>query len=185
MIWTAGVAPSPAAKWLGAPTDKAGRARVQCVCSIPGHPNIFVIGDTASLDQDGKPLPGVAQVAMQQGRYVGRLIRRRLAGKPDPKPFRYFDKGNMAVVGKNFAILQSGKLRVSGFLAWLAWAAIHLQFLAQANLRVSVFLQWVWTYLTGRRGSCLIVMPYRAPASPIAANSPVAPRATNQTSPSS
>jgi NADH dehydrogenase FAD-containing subunit len=103
---------------------------------------------------------------MQQGRYVGRLLRARLRGKPDPKPFRYFDKGNMAVVGKNFAILQSGKLRLSGFFAWLAWAAIHLQFLAQANLRVSVFLQWVWTYATGRRGSRLIVTPYQTPASP-------------------
>src|SRR5262245_45262523 len=118
VIWTAGVAPSPAAKWLGAPSDKAGRVRVQCDCSIPGHSNIFVIGDTAALDQDGRPLPGVAQVAMQQGRYVGRLLHARLAGKPDPKPFRYFDKGNMAVVGKNFAILQSGKLRLSGYIAW-------------------------------------------------------------------
>ena len=172
VVWTAGVAPSPAAKWLAEgggtaiPTDKPGRVRVNGDCSVPGHCNIFVIGDTASLDQDGKPLPGVAQVAMQQGHYVGRLLRARLRGKPDPKPFRYFDKGNMAVVGKNFAILQSGKLRLSGFFAWLAWAAIHLQFLAQANLRVSVFLQWVWTYATGRRGSRLIVTPYQTPASP-------------------
>jgi len=154
VIWTAGIAPSPAGKWLGAggPPDRQGWAR-PCRARLlrSGHPNIFVIGDTASLDQDGKPLPGVAQVAMQQGRYVGRLLRARLAGKPDPKPFRYFDKGNMAVVGKNFAVLQSGpgeKLRISGFVAWLAWAAIHLQYLAQANLRVSVFLQWVWTYVT-------------------------------------
>jgi NADH dehydrogenase FAD-containing subunit len=180
VVWTAGVAPSPAAKWLAGgaggggggtaiPTDKAGRVRVNPDCSVPGHCNIFVIGDTASLDQDGKPLPGVAQVAMQQGRYVARLLRARLTGKPDPKPFRYFDKGNMAVVGKNFAILQSGKLRLSGFFAWLAWAAIHLQFLAQANLRVSVFLQWVWTYVTGRRGSRLIVTPYQTPASPAVA----------------
>jgi NADH dehydrogenase len=96
-------------------------------------------------------------VAMQQGRYVGRLIDRRIAGKPAPGPFRYFDKGNMAVVGKGFAVLQSGRVHVSGFLACLAWAAVHLEFLAQSNLRVSVFMQWVWTYLTGQRGSRLIV----------------------------
>jgi NADH dehydrogenase len=85
------------------------------------------------------------------------LIGRRLTGASAPKPFRYFDKGNMAVVGKGFAILQSGGVRISGFPAWLAWAAVHLQFLAQSNLRVSVFMQWVWTYLTGQRGSVLIV----------------------------
>jgi len=124
---------------------------------VPEHPEILVIGDTASLDQNGKPLPGVAQVAIQQGRYAGKLIHGRLVGSPAPRPFRYFDKGSMAVVGKGFAVLQSGKVHVSGFVAWLAWAAVHLQFLAQSSLRVSVFLQWVWTYLTGQRGSRLIV----------------------------
>jgi NADH dehydrogenase FAD-containing subunit len=157
VIWTAGVAPSPAGKWLKAPTDRAGRVRVQPDLSVPGHPEIFVVGDTASLDQDGRPLPGVAQVAMQQGRYAGSVIHRRIAGESAPRPFRYFDKGTMAVVGKGFAVLQSGRLRLSGFLAWLAWAAIHLQFLGQSSLRVSVFVQWVWTYLTGQRGSRLIV----------------------------
>jgi NADH dehydrogenase FAD-containing subunit len=124
---------------------------------VPGYPEIFVIGDTASLDQNGEPLPGVAQVAMQQGRYAGKFIHNRVAGKPAPSPFNYFDKGNMAVVGKGFAVLQSGKVRVSGFAAWLAWAAVHLQFLATSSLRLSVFLQWIWTYLTGQRGSRLIV----------------------------
>ena len=160
VIWTAGVAPSPAGKWLNVETDRAGRVRVQKDLTVPGHPEIFVVGDTASFDQDGKPLPGVAQVAMQQGRYAGRLIHRRLIGKPAPSPFRYFDKGNMAVVGKGFAVLQSGRLHVKGFLAWLAWAAVHLEFLAESSLRVSVFLQWVWTYLTGQRGSRLIVHHY-------------------------
>jgi NADH dehydrogenase len=160
VIWTAGVAPSPAGKWLNTDTDRAGRVRIQADLSAPGHPEIFVVGDTASLDQDGKPLPGVAQVAMQQGRYAGNLIRRLVTGKPAPKPFRYFDKGNMAVVGKGFAVLQSGKVHVAGFLAWLSWAGVHLQFLAQSNLRVSVFVQWVWTYLTGQRGSRLIVNHY-------------------------
>jgi len=157
VIWTAGVAPSPAGKWLAVETDRAGRVKVQPDCSVPGHSEIFVVGDTALLQQDGKPLPGVAQVAMQQGRYVGQLIDRRLSGKSAPRPFRYFDKGNMAVVGKGFAVLQSGKIHLSGFFAWLAWAGIHIQFLATTNLRVSVFVQWMWTFLTGQRGSRLIV----------------------------
>jgi len=162
VIWTAGVAPSPAGRWLKVETDRAGRVRVQSDLTVPGHPETFVIGDTASLDQDGKPLPGVAQVAMQQGRYVGKLIHNRVIGKPAPRPFSYFDKGSMAVVGKGFAVLQSGKVHLSGFGAWLTWAAIHLQFLAQSSLRVSVFLQWVWTYLTGQRGSRLIVNHHRS-----------------------
>src|SRR6266700_6230580 len=157
VIWTAGVAPSPAGKWLAVETDRAGRVKVQPDCSVPAHSEIFVVGDTALLQQDGKPLPGVAQVAMQQGRYVGQLIDRRLSGKSAPRPFRYFDKGNMAVVGKGFAVLQSGKIHLSGFFAWLAWAGIHIQFLATTNLRVSVFVQWMWTFLTGQRGSRLIV----------------------------
>jgi NADH dehydrogenase len=157
VIWTAGVAPSPAGKWLAVETDRAGRVKIGPDCSVPGHSEIFVVGDTAVLLQDGKPLPGVAQVAMQQGRYVGELIGRRVLGKSAPRPFRYFDKGNMAVVGKGFAVLQSGKLHMSGFVAWLAWAGIHIQFLATANLRVSVFVQWIWTFLTGQRGSRLIV----------------------------
>jgi NADH dehydrogenase len=157
VIWTAGVEPSPAGKWLSAETDRAGRVRVQKDLTVPGHPEIFVVGDTASLDQNGKPLPGVAQVAMQQGRYAGKLIHSRVIGDHAPDPFGYFDKGNMAVVGKGFAVLQTGKLHVSGIVAWLAWAAVHLQFLATSSLRLSVFLQWVWTYLTGQRGSRLIV----------------------------
>ena len=157
VIWTAGVSPSPAGKWLQVETDRAGRVRIQHDLTVPGHSEIFVIGDTASLDQNGKPLPGVAQVAIQQGRYAGKLIHSRVGGKAVPGPFSYFDKGSMAVVGKGFAVLQSGKVRISGFVAWLAWAAVHLQFLAQSSLRVSVFLQWVWTYLTGQRGSRLIV----------------------------
>jgi len=157
VIWTAGVAPSPAGKWLGVETDRAGRVRIQRDLTVTDHPEIFVVGDTASLDQDGKPLPGVAQVAMQQGRYAGKMIRARINGSSTPRPFRYFDKGNLAVVGKGFAILQSGKIQISGFPAWLAWAAVHLQFLATSSLRVSVFVQWVWTYLTDHHGSRLIV----------------------------
>jgi NADH dehydrogenase len=163
VIWTAGVAPSPAGKWLGVETDRAGRVKIQPDLSVPAHPEIFVVGDTASLQQDGKPLPGVAQVAIQQGRYAGKLIGGRVSGKPAPRPFRYFDKGNMAVVGKGFAVLQSAGVRISGFVAWLAWAAVHLQFLATSSLRVTVFLQWVWTYLTSQRGSRLIVNHHASP----------------------
>ena len=122
MIWTAGVAPSPAGKWLQVETDRAGRVRVQSDLTVPGHPEIFVIGDTASFEENGKPLPGVAQVAMQQGRHAGKghsqpRHRRIAAGS-----LSYFDKGNMAVVGKGFAVLESHKVQVSGFGAWLAWA---------------------------------------------------------------
>jgi len=157
VIWTAGVAPSPAGKWLKVETDRAGRVRVQKDVTVLGHPEIFVVGDTASFEEDGKSLPGVAQVAMQQGHYAGKVIHSRVTGNAPPGPFSYFDKGNMAVVGKGFAVLQSHKVRVSGFGAWLAWAAIHLQFLATSSLRLTVFLQWVWTYVTGQRGSRLIV----------------------------
>jgi NADH dehydrogenase FAD-containing subunit len=157
VIWTAGVAPSPAGKWLKVATDRAGRVRIQEDLTVPGHPEIFVIGDTAAFEQDDKPLPGVAQVAIQQGRYAGKLIRGRIAGSKPPAPFRYFDKGNMAVVGKGFAVLQSGKVQTSGLLAWLIWSFVHLQFLATSGLRLSVFLQWAWTFLSGQRGSRIIV----------------------------
>jgi NADH dehydrogenase FAD-containing subunit len=137
--------------------DRAGRVKIQSDLTVPGHPEIMVVGDTASLAQDGKPLPGVAQVAIQQGHYAGNLIHARITGSSSPGPFRYFDKGNMAVVGKGFAVLQSGNIHLSGFFAWLAWAGVHIQFLAQNSLRLSVFVQWVWTYVTGQRGSRLIV----------------------------
>jgi NADH:ubiquinone reductase (H+-translocating) len=169
VIWTAGVAPSPAGKWLNAETDRAGRVRIQKDLTVPEHPEICVVGDTASLDQNGKPLSGVAQVAMQQGRYAGKLIHKRIVGNPAPRPFSYFDKGTMAVVGKGFAVLQSGKVQISGFGAWLTWAAVHLQFLATSSLRLTVFLQWVWTYVTGQRGDRLIVSHHGAElAKPVA-----------------
>jgi NADH dehydrogenase len=157
VIWTAGVAPSPAGKWLNVETDRAGRVCIQNDLTVPGHPEIYVVGDTASLEQDGKPLPGVAQVAIQQGRYAGRRIAQSLFGKPSSRPFRYFDKGNMAVIGAGFAILQAGRVRLSGIVAWLAWAGIHLQFLSTTSLRLSVLLQWTWSFLTGQTGVRLIV----------------------------
>jgi NADH:ubiquinone reductase (H+-translocating) len=157
VIWTAGVAPSPAGRWLNAPTDRAGRVRIQADLTVPGNPEIFALGDTASLDQDGQPLGGVAQVAMQQGRYAARIIQRRVTGGPALPSFRYFDKGNMAVVGQGYAVLQAGRIHVKGGLAWIAWMLVHIAFLARPGLRISVVLQWAWTFLTGQRGSRLIV----------------------------
>jgi NADH dehydrogenase len=157
VIWTAGVAPSPVGKWLGCEVDRAGRVRIRPDLTVQDHPEIFVIGDTASLNQDGRPLPGVAQVAMQQGRYAAKSILRQVTMRSQLSPFRYFDKGNLAVVGKNFAVLQIGRVMMSGFLAWLVWALIHIQFLAESSLRFSVFFQWVWTYLSARRGGRLII----------------------------
>ena len=157
VIWTAGVAPSAAGKWLNAETDRAGRVRVREDLTVPSHPEILVVGDTMSLDRDGAPLPGVAQVAIQQGRYAGRLIHARIAGSSTPAPFRYFDKGNMAIVGKGFAILESGRLRLSGFLAFFIWVGVHVLSLAQSGMRLSVFFQWLWGYLTAQRGSQVIV----------------------------
>jgi NADH dehydrogenase FAD-containing subunit len=159
VVWTAGVAPSPAGKWLECEVDRAGRVRIQPDLTVPNHPDVFVVGDTASLDQAGRPLPGVAQVAIQQGKYAALAIFRRAAGHPHIPPFRYFDKGNLAVVGKNFAVLQSAGFQFSGFVAWLVWALIHIQFLSENSLRFSVFLQWVWTYLSGKRGAQLIIRP--------------------------
>lgn len=157
VIWTAGVTPSPAGQWLGVPTDKSGRVEVAADCGVPGLPGIFVIGDTAAFEENGKPLPGVAQVALQQGKYVGSVIRAQLAGKEAPPAFRYFDKGSMAVVGRNFAVLEIGKFRCSGFLAWAAWALIHLLFIAAAGNRLRVMAQWVWSYITLQGGSRLIL----------------------------
>jgi NADH:ubiquinone reductase (H+-translocating) len=159
VVWTAGVAPSPAGKWLGCAVDRAGRVRIQPDLTVPDFPDVFVVGDTASLDQDGRPLPGVAQVAMQQGKYAAKAIFRKAIGHPPLPPFRYFDKGNLAVVGKGFAVLQSAGVQLSGFIAWLVWALIHIQFLSESSLRFSVFLQWGWTYLSGKRGAQLIIQP--------------------------
>jgi NADH dehydrogenase FAD-containing subunit len=157
VIWTAGVKPSPAAKWLGVAADKAGRVMVGSDCSVPDREGVFVVGDTADFKENGRQLPGVAQVAMQQGKYVARVIAARVEGYRAPGPFRYFDKGNMAVVGRNFAILEAGHLRMAGFFAWLAWALIHIMFLASFGNRLQVVTVWVWTYLSKRRGSRLIM----------------------------
>lgn len=159
VIWTAGVTPSLAGQWLGAPADKSGRVIVGRDCSVPGNPGVFVIGDTASFEERGGPLPGVAQVAMQQGKYVASVIAARERQEAAPPPFRYFNKGSMAVVGRNFAVLEIGNVRMAGFVAWIVWGMVHLLFLAAQGNRIRVIVQWVWSYFTGQRGSRLILGP--------------------------
>jgi NADH dehydrogenase len=156
VLWTAGVSPSPLVKMLGVATDRAGRACVGPHLNLPDNHKVFVVGDAATLMQQGKPLPGVAQVAIQQGRHVGRLIAQEIRGGRAPRPFRYFDKGNIAVVGKNFAIMESGRIRLAGVAAWFVWAFIHLMFLPQLQNRRRVQNQWFWSYLTGQRSSRLV-----------------------------
>ena len=165
VLWTAGVAASPLAKMLGAKTDRAGRALVDPFLKVAGAPGVFVVGDAASLMQDGHPVPGVAQAAIQQGQYVGRLIAKELKGRQVERPFRYFDKGNMAVVGKNYAVLELGPLRTSGFLTWLVWAFVHVLSLPQMQNRLRVQRQWLWSYFTGQRSSRLIPETPQTPSS--------------------
>jgi NADH:quinone reductase (non-electrogenic) len=160
VLWTAGVAASPIVKMLGAKTDRAGRVSVDPFMNVPDLPGVFVIGDAASVMQGGRPVPGVAQAAIQQGRYVGRLISARLRGHEPKRPFRYFNKGTIAVVGKNFAVLEAGWLRISGFIAWLAWVFVHLMTLPQLQNRLRVQRQWFWSYFTGQRSSRLISEDY-------------------------
>jgi NADH dehydrogenase len=162
VLWTAGVAPAPVLKLLGAKTDRVGRVSVGPFMNVPDVSGVFVIGDASSVLHDGRPVPGVAQAAIQQGRYVGRLISGQLRGRAPKKPFRYFDKGNMAVVGKNFAVLESGRLRMSGFITWLIWVFLHLMSLPQLQNRLRVQTQWFWSYFTGQRASRLIPEPPRS-----------------------
>jgi NADH:ubiquinone reductase (H+-translocating) len=156
VVWTAGVAPSPLLKQLGAATDRAGRVLVGPLMDVPNAPGVFVVGDASSTMRDGRPVPVVAQAAIQQGHYVGRVISRRLRGHEPERRFRYFDKGNMAVVGKNFAILERGHLHMSGFVTWLVWVFVHLMALPQLQNRLRVHTQWLWSYYSGQRGSRLI-----------------------------
>ena len=158
IIWSAGVSASAAGKWLGTEADRAGRAKVAGDLSVPGHPNVFVIGDTASVTQRGKPLPGVAPVAMQQGRYVASLIMQRMAGKEQHKPFRYFNKGNLATVGRSYALVDLGPLKMTGFFAWVTWLVVHIFYLIGFRNRMVALFQWAWTYLTYHRGARLITL---------------------------
>jgi NADH:ubiquinone reductase (H+-translocating) len=156
VLWTAGVSPSPIVKMLGVAIDRAGRACVGPSLNVADARGIFVVGDAATVIQDGRPLPGVAQVAIQQGRYVGGWIAREITGAKRPRPFRYFDKGNMAVIGKNFAIMESGRIKLAGIIPWFIWAFIHVLFLPQLQNQRRVQNQWFWSYFTGQRSSRLV-----------------------------
>ena len=158
VIWTAGVTASQAGKWLGAETDRAGRVKVLENLTVPNHANVFVIGDTATVMQGDKLLPGVAPVAMQQGRYVASLIAQRVAGKKQEqeRPFHYFNKGNLATIGRSYGIIEIGKFRLAGFLAWVMWLTIHIYYLIGFRNRLLVMFQWAWAYLTFQRGARLI-----------------------------
>ena len=148
VIWTAGVKASPAGAWLGAEVDRRGHVKVASDLTVPGRPNIFVIGDTATLNQNGKPLPGVAQVAIQQGQYVAAVIAARVAGKKHRQPFHYWNKGTLATIGRSYAIADFGPIRLAGWLAWLIWAVVHLLFLIGFRNRYVTLFQWAWNYLT-------------------------------------
>jgi len=156
VLWAAGVSASELGRALGAPVDTAGRVFVEPDLSLPGHREVFVIGDLATLkDKEGKPLPGVAPVAMQEGTWVARQIKADLAGK-GREPFHYFDKGSLATIGRAAAIAQFGKVHISGFLAWLTWLFVHIMFLIGFRNRIVVMLQWAWSYLTYERAAWLI-----------------------------
>jgi NADH dehydrogenase len=156
VVWAAGVMASPAGLWLGAETDRAGRVKVTGDLSVPRHPDIFVLGDTAlATGADGKPLPGVAPVAKQQGQYVADLLLARMNGKTVP-PFRYRDFGSLATIGRKRAIVQMGRFKLKGFIAWLLWSVAHIYFLIGFRNRLVVATNWLWNYVTFQRGTRLI-----------------------------
>jgi NADH dehydrogenase len=162
VIWAAGVAASPAGQWIGAKCDRAGRIEVNPDLTVPDHPEIFAIGDTAfMLDAAGKPLPGVAPVAKQQGRYVGRLIKTRLRSAERIEPFCYRNYGNLATIGRKAAVIDFGWIRLRGFVAWLIWMVAHVYFLIGFRNRIIVALNWLWAYFTFQRGARLITGPFR------------------------
>ena len=166
VLWAAGVAASPLGKKLGAPVDRAGRVPVAADLSLPGHPEVFVIGDLAAAkDEQGKMLPGVAPVAIQQGKYVAKVIREEVAVSArknhrinlNSRPaFHYWDKGSLATIGRAAAVAQFGKIHISGFVAWLSWLFVHILFLIGFRNRLLVFIQWAWSYVTYERSARLI-----------------------------
>ena len=157
IVWAAGVAASPAAEWLGAPHDRLGRAMVARDLSLPGHRDVFVIGDTAHVqDRSGKPLPGIAPVAKQQGKYVARVLHARIVGRPAPPAFRYRHAGNLATIGRTAAVADFGFLRLTGLIAWLVWGAVHISFLVGFRNRLAVAFDWLWAYVTFQSGARLI-----------------------------
>jgi len=159
VLWAAGVSASPLGHALGGPVDRAGRVLIEADLSLPGHPEVFVIGDLASLKQaEGMQLPGVAPVAMQQGHWVAQQVAADLAGNPRT-PFRYVDKGSLATIGRAAAVAQFGRLHISGYFAWLSWLFIHIFFLIGFRNRILVMIQWAWSYFTYDRSARLITFP--------------------------
>jgi NADH dehydrogenase len=171
VLWGAGVQASPLARLLGEATgaeiDRGGRVRVDGDMTLPGNPDVFVVGDMAlALGPNGKPLPGVAPVAMQQGKYVAKVIEARLKGEAVPEPFKYFDKGSMATIGRAAAVAHIGPLKFNGFMAWLAWLFVHLLYIAEFDNRLLILVQWAWNYFTKTRGARLITGSFHHLPSP-------------------
>jgi NADH dehydrogenase len=157
VIWAAGTRANEASDWIGVQAMRNRSIEVNTDCSVPGHPNIFAIGDVASFKgPDGKPLPGLAPVAKQQGRFVGKLIRNRIAGRVEAPIFRYRNWGSMAVIGRSQAVGDFGRIRVSGFIAWLAWSLVHLMLLVDFRSRLTVYVNWAWSWFTHGRGARLL-----------------------------
>jgi NADH:ubiquinone reductase (H+-translocating) len=180
ILWGAGVAASPLGRTLGVPLDRAGRVQVEPDLSVPGHPEIFVAGDLAAFQQDGKPVPGVAPAAMQMGRWAAENVLRDLAGEPR-RPFRYRDKGSLATLGHAAAVADLGRFHFHGRTAWVLWLFVHVLYLIGFRNRVAVLLQWFWSYLTFSRGARLITYVSAAPEEPspsvraLAADAPARP----------
>jgi NADH dehydrogenase len=157
VLWAAGVAASPAAKWVGAPADKAGRIKVEPDLTVPGHPEIFAIGDTALIMQpNGKPVPGVGDAAKQGGKHVAAVIKARLTGDTTARPFVYHHAGDLATIGKRAAVIDFGWIKLTGLIAWWAWGLAHIYFLIGVKNRLFVALSWLWIYLSGQRSARLI-----------------------------
>ncbi len=167
ILWAAGVRASSAAAWTSLPADNAGRARVEPDLTAPGHPDIFIIGDTATINAwHGKPVPGIAPAAKQQGLHVARTVCMRLRGSVVTRPFRYKHSGNLATIGKRAAIIDFGWIKVRGWIAWWIWGLAHIYFLIGVRNRLAVALSWLWIYFTGNRSACLITQGEQRPRSP-------------------
>jgi NADH dehydrogenase len=174
VLWAAGVAASPVGRSLGGAVDRAGRVRVEKDLTLPGRPDVFVVGDLAAVEQDGRPVPGVAPAAMQMGRHAALNVRRSIAGRP-LAPFRYVDKGSLATIGRKAAVADFGRLHLAGFVAWVAWLAIHIFFLIGFRNRLVVLLDWAWAYVSYQRSARLILFePGGASGAP--PGPPLAPR---------
>ena len=168
VIWAAGVQASPAAEWLGVEPDRAGRVRVAPDLTVPEHPEIFVVGDTASIAKaDGKPVPGVGDAAKQGGKHAARLIRARLAGSTASMPFRYKHAGDLATIGKRAAVIDFGWIQLKGWIAWWVWGLAHIYFLIDTKNRLAVALSWLWIYLSGQRSARLITQGEAEKKAPI------------------